>query len=55
MDLQTATSSSGRLWQLARLGALMFLVLSCGLLVSSLLNPGRVGLDKDAAGWRQLR
>jgi len=43
MDLQTATRLSGRKWQLARIGALVFLVLAYGLLVSSLLNASRAG------------
>ena len=47
MDLQTATRLSGRKWQLARIGALMFLLLACGLLATSLLSPSRAGLANE--------
>jgi hypothetical protein len=43
MDLQSASSLSGRHWQLARVGAVLFLVLSCGFLVTSLLDSSRPG------------
>ncbi len=49
MDLQTATNLSGRKWQLARIGALVFFVLSCALLVSSLLNVSRAGMAQEQA------
>jgi hypothetical protein len=48
MDLQSATKLIGRRWQLARFGALLFLVIACGLLVSSLLSPGRAGMAGGA-------
>lgn len=48
MDLQTATRLSGRRWQLARLAALVFFGLACGLLVSSLLGTSRVGVNEVA-------
>lgn len=52
MDLQSATKLSGRKWQLARIGALMFFVLACGLLVTSLLTASRAGiLEPPPAGW----
>ena len=55
MDLQAATRLSGRKWQLARIGALVFLLLACGLLVSSLLNPSRAGFQGDALTSRMVR
>jgi len=52
MDLQAATRMSGRKWQLARIGALVFLALACGLLVSSLLHPSRAGITEEPAARR---
>ncbi|MGE0697905.1 MAG: hypothetical protein AB7O57_02300 [Hyphomicrobiaceae bacterium] len=46
MDLQSANRLSGRKWQIARFGAVVFFALACGLLVSSLLNPSRAGLTE---------
>lgn len=47
MDLQTATPLSGPKWQLARFGALVFFIIACGFLVSSLLNPSRAGFNEE--------
>ncbi len=55
MDLQTASRLSGQKWQLARLGALVFLVLACGLLVSSLLNTSRAGMTLDPVAATTFR
>lgn len=55
MDLQTASRLSGQKWQLARLGALVFLVLACGLLVSSLLNSSRAGIAPDPVAGKTFR
>ncbi len=49
MDLQSATKLSGRTWHLARVGALVFFALTCGLLASSLLNTSRGGVAQDQA------
>lgn len=47
MDLQTATRLSGRRWQLARVAALVFFGLACGLLISSLLSTSRAGFAES--------
>jgi hypothetical protein len=41
MDLQTAQRLSGKRWQIARLAALLFFVIACGLLLSSLSQSSR--------------
>ena len=55
MDLQAATRLSGQKWQLARIGALVFLLLACGLLVTSLLNPSKAGFQEEALTSRMMR
>ncbi len=55
MDLQTATRLSGRKWQLARVAALVFFGLACGLLVSSLLTTSRAGMAESPAFGRTAR
>lgn len=49
MDLQIATRLSGRKWQPARIAALVFFGLTCGLLVSSLLGASRSGFKEEAS------
>lgn len=52
MDLQATTKVSGRKWQPARIVALVFFALTCGLLVSSLLNASRAGVVQgDTPRW----
>lgn len=52
MDLQTATPLSGPKWQLARIGALVFFIIACGFLVTSLLNPSRAGFNEEVRAQR---
>jgi hypothetical protein len=52
MDLLSTTKVSGRRWQPARIVAMVFFALTCGLLVSSLLNARRAGVALgDAPRW----
>jgi hypothetical protein len=39
MDLQAAEQLNGRIWCLAKVGAFLFFLLACGMLLASLLAP----------------
>lgn len=46
MDIQTASRLCGRKWQFARIGALIFFGLACGLLISSLVTASKAGIER---------
>jgi hypothetical protein len=55
MDLQTAMRLSGQNWQLARIAAVVFLIVAGGLLTSSLLDPTSMSSAEKSAPSRKLR
>lgn len=55
MDLQSAIRLNGPRWQIARVGALVFLVLACGLLAVSLFGKSHGSIEKRPELTRALR